>query len=65
MRHVFSLVYYLESEAAEFCFNIIICHQDKIKFYMHITQNTFSKIKDKEKTICNRNSSKLSFSHDL
>lgn len=63
LRHVFSYVYYLESETTEFCLKII-CHWDKIKFYVPITQNTFSKTKDKEKNIYNRNSSKLAFSHD-
>ena len=31
---------------------------------MHITQNTFSKTKYKEKSIYNGNSSKLAFSHN-
>lgn len=59
----FHYVYYLESEATEFCRSYNVT-EAKIKMYMHITQNTFSKTKYKENSIYNRNSSKLAFSHN-
>lgn len=39
---------YLKSKEVELYFKIIICHQDKIKFYVHIIKNNVSQIEDKK-----------------